>query len=35
MNGKDKEVTDFNEIINIISSCDTIRLGITALLKLR
>ena len=28
MNRKDREVTDFNEIISIIDSCDTVRLGI-------
>ncbi len=28
MNRKDREVTDFNEIISIIDSCDTLRLGI-------
>ena len=28
MNRKDREVTDLNEIIEIINSCDTLRLGI-------
>lgn len=28
MNRKDREVTDFNEIVNIIDSCDTLRLGL-------
>ena len=27
MNRKDREVTDFEEIVKLISSCDTIRLG--------
>lgn len=28
MNRKDREVTDFNEITDMIASCDTLRLGI-------
>ena len=28
MNRKDREVTDFDEILSLINSCDTIRLGI-------